>query len=73
MNPEQVAQQLKQELLINERIAKLLREHARNSADQIYRKAGTTSDHATLVRLTGSASAIEDFIEKLLTLRTETR
>ena len=71
MTPEQTAQQLKQELGINERIGKLLQEHAKHVADDFYRKSSTAVDHATLLRLTGAAAAIEGFVAKLLTLRTE--
>lgn len=67
MSPEQVHQQLMQELLMNERVAELLKIHAKNYADDIYRRTARTTDPNSLVRLTGVAAGVEDFIDSLLT------
>lgn len=67
MTPDQVADQLRRELLINERIAELLKAHAVNYADKMYRRTKNTTDHAELLRLTGVAAGVEDFITSLLT------
>lgn len=66
MNPDQIVQQLRQELLINERIADLLKAHARNYADSMYRRTVGTTDHADLVRITGVAAGVEDFVNSLV-------
>lgn len=67
MTPDQVAQQLRQELAINERLAELLRAHAKTYADTLYRRTGSLTDHAGLLRLTGAAAGVEDFINSILT------
>lgn len=67
MTPEQAIYQLRQELLMNERAADLLKVHAKNYADSIYRRTKNTTDHAELVRLTGVAAGVEDFISSLFT------
>ena len=66
MTPAQTLQQLQQELRIHERLAKLLAECARQHADSIYRKTSNVSDHAALLRLTGEAAGVENFINNLV-------
>lgn len=65
MTPNQVAQQLRQELQINERIADLLKAHAKNYADTMYRRTSATTEHANLIRLTGVAAGVESFVDSL--------
>lgn len=66
MTPQQIAHQLKQELALNERLSKLLREHAKNYSDSIFRKTSSVTDHAGLLRLTGVAAGVEDFVSSIL-------
>lgn len=66
MTPKQVKQQLCQELAINERLAKLLAQDAKNFVDEQYRKTKDVTDHAGLLRLTGVAAGVEHYIQSLL-------
>lgn len=67
MTPSQVVDQLRKELAMNERVADLLKAHAKNYADEIYRRTSNTTDHAGLVRLTGVAAGVESFVDSLFT------
>lgn len=65
MTPDQTAKQLRQELLINERVAELLKAHAKNYADAVYRKTVNTTEPHDLIRLTGVAAGVENFVDSL--------
>lgn len=67
MNPDQTVKQLRQELLINERVAELLKAHAKNYADAVYRKTANTTEPHDLIRLTGVAAGVENFVDSLFT------
>lgn len=71
MTPHQVMTQLRQELHSNERLVSLLEAHAKNYADDMYRRTTGTTNHADLLRITGVAAGVEDFITSLL--KTERR
>lgn len=73
MTPAQVEKQLRQELAINERIAKLLLAHARAVADKAYRDTAKSLDHAFLLRQTGAAAGVESFVQNLLPSRSNDR
>lgn len=66
MTPVQVEKQLRQELQINERIADLLKAHAKNFADEMYRRTKNTTDHADMLRITGVAAGVENFVDSLV-------
>lgn len=66
MTPEQALNQLRQELAINERLAKLLTLVAKSYADKQLRDTYNIIDHASLLRLTGVSAGVESFI-KLVT------
>lgn len=66
MTEAEMLNQLRQELGMNERVAKLLTAVAKVRADKTYRQTRTISDPATLYRTLGAASELEDFI-KLIT------
>lgn len=66
MTADQIAQQLRQELTINERLVELLRTHAKNIADETYRKTRQVTDHSSLLALTSSAAGVENFVNSIL-------
>lgn len=65
MTPAQTLTQLRQELAMNERLAELLRDAAKHHADSIYRSTTKTVDPSSLLRLTGAAAGVEDFISTI--------
>lgn len=67
MTPAQAVQQLRQELLVNERLATLLTYVAKTYADEKLRLTYTTTNHADLIRLTGVSAGVEDFVKMLTT------
>lgn len=62
MTPEQALKELRKELAINGRIAELLALVAKNTADQDLRRLYSQLDHSSMLRLTGAAAGVEDFI-----------
>lgn len=50
---------------MNERMAELLREASKHHADAIYRSTNRTVDPSSLLRLTGAAAGVEDFINTI--------
>lgn len=61
MTPQQALKELRVELAMNERIADLLKEVAKNAADDDLRRTYVQLDHAAMLRLTGAAAGVEDF------------
>lgn len=66
MTPDQVVNEIRKELAINERLAKLVQEAAKGYADRQLRDTYTQLDHASMLRLTGVAAGVESFA-KLIT------
>lgn len=66
MTPKQVEQELKQALLLQERLASLLKSHAKIYADRRYRNTKDVTDLATLIKLTSEAQAVETFINSIV-------
>lgn len=65
LSPEQVEELLRSEISRSPRLVMLLQEHAKNYADGIYRHTKNVIDHAGLLRLTGTAAGVEEFVAKL--------
>lgn len=57
---------------MNERLADLVKQHAKNYADSIYRRTRNVTDTADLIRLTAEAAGVERFIQ-LMTAPVEDR
>lgn len=66
MTPQQVEQELKQELLIHSRLAGLLKAHAKNCADKRYRNTKDVTDYPVLIKLTCEAQAVEAFVNSIV-------
>lgn len=65
MTPKQVIEQLKIELLRNDRIAQLLTTYMKDYADAEYRKTKFVTDYESLLLHTRNAAAVEHFIKTI--------
>lgn len=66
MTPKQIEQELKQELLVNTRIADLLKAYAKLWADKRYRNTKDVVDFPVLIKLTCEAQAVEAFTNSIV-------
>lgn len=66
MTPDQVLSEVRKELAMNERLARIIDQAAKHYADRQLRETYTQLDHAALLRLTGVAAGVESF-SKLIT------
>lgn len=62
MTPEQRINEIRKELLLNERLTTLLVEEAKHYADASLRKSYSTNDAALLIRQAGLAEGVEKFV-----------
>lgn len=65
MTPEQELHELRKALAIDERLAGLLANVAKNYADTALRKQYLTNDAAALIRQAGMAEGVEDFLKHI--------
>lgn len=66
MTPDQIVEQLRQELATNQRISDLLRAHAENFANMHFRKAASTMEHESMLRYTGIGIGAEAIVKDIL-------
>lgn len=66
VDAKQALKELRTELAVNERIATLLQQVAKDTADADLRRTYTQLDHAAMLRLTGAAAGVEDFISQIM-------
>lgn len=50
---------------MNERLAGLIRQAGKHAADTDLRRTYSQLDHSSLLRLTGAAAGVEDFISQI--------
>lgn len=65
MNHKQVIIEIRKELAINERLADLIRQAAKDQADTDLRRCYSQLGHSEMLRLTGAAAGVEDFINDI--------
>lgn len=70
MTPEQTVQELRKALVGDERLLELLTDAAKNYADTTLRRLYGTVEPALLIRQSGMAEGVEQFI-KLITTKPE--
>lgn len=62
MSPEQLTNELRKEIGINDRLKQLLLAVGKSFADETLRKGYSTNDAGSLIRLTGEANGVERFL-----------
>lgn len=65
MTPKQIEEEIRKELRLNRRLTELLTQHAKVYSDELYRSTANVIDHAGLLRLTGAAAGVEEFVGRL--------
>lgn len=66
MDRRQVEAEIRKEFMMNGRLANLVKEHAKNYADELYRRTKNITDHAELIKRTAEAAAIERFVQLMI-------
>lgn len=65
MNDEQALSEIRKAFAMNERLAELIRQVAKRQADDDLRRTYSQLDHASMLRLTGAAAGVEDFVKRI--------
>lgn len=65
MTPAQVIIEIRKELAINERLADLIKQAAKQVADEDLRRCYSQLGHPEMLRLTGAAAGVEDFAKQI--------
>ena len=65
LTPDQTMQELQKALALDERLAELLKDAAKNYADTTLRKLYITVEPALLIRQSGMAEGVEQFIKSI--------
>ena len=65
LTPDQTMQELQKALALDERLAELLKDAAKNYADTTLRQLYTTVEPALLIRQSGMAEGVEQFIKSI--------
>lgn len=65
MSPEQELNEIRKELLANERLAKLLTDFSKRFADTALRKLYTVNEPALMIRQAGIAEGVELFMKDI--------
>ena len=65
LTPDQTMQELQKALALDERLAELLKDAAKNYADTALRYSYGTTEPAFLIRQSGMAEGVEQFIKSI--------
>ena len=73
MSPDQTLSELQKALVGDERLVELLKDAAKNFADTTLRMSYSTVEPALLIRQSGMAEGVEQFIKLLTKINTPTK